>query len=224
MIEKEILPLAIADVDDTYSCVAGISLENEWLRPEPIYRSDLMNNSEIDFDHITRFELKNNEVGRRLEDRALFEEHHFTKEKVMNSLEKEKLFKKICEPSVDNVFQNGKTAGLFHVNVKDIQFGRSFGAGRKIRIIFEDQTGKEFNFIVVDKKFKEWFLNIFVSKSKTIIITKKELLLKELQGEHSYFAVTLSDNKGNFPGTYNGCHALISGVHILDKNIYIKEY
>lgn len=224
MIMKAILPLAIADVDDTYACVAGISLEHEWLRPESIYKSDLIGDTEIDFDHITKFELESNQAGRRLEDRALGKERYFKKDREMDSVEKEKLFQKMGDPSVDDVFLNGKTAGLFRVNVTDIQFGRTFGAGRKIRITFEDQTGKEFNFIVVDKKFKEWFLDHFVSDVKTIIPSKKELLLEELQGEHSYFAVTLSDNKGNFPGTYNGCHALISGIHILYKNIYEKNY
>jgi hypothetical protein len=223
MIIKEILPLAIADVDDIYACVAGISLEYEWLRPESIYQSDLIGDTEIDFDHITKFALESNQAGRRLEDRELGKKRYFKKGREMDSIEKEKIFQKIGDPSVDDVFLNGKTAGLFRVNVKDIQFGRTFGAGRKIRIIFEDQTGKEFNLIVVDKKFKEWFLDYFISDVKIIIPSKKELLIEELKGDHSYFAITLSDNKGNFPSTYNGCHALISGVHILDRNIYEKN-
>ena len=39
---------------------------------------------------------------------------------------------------------------------------------------------------------------------------------------NTYFAITLSSNKTNFPGSYSGCHALISGIHVLDKNIYKK--
>ena len=224
MIIKAILPLAIADVDDTYACVAGISSEYEWIRPESIYRSDLTGDAEINFDNITYFELENNTATRRPEDRRLGRERFFRKGRKADSTEKQKLFEKVCAESVDDVFQNGRTAGLFKVNVKDILFGRTFGAGRKIRIIFEDQTGKEFNFIVVDKKFKEWFLEHFVCDGRNVIPSKKDILLRKLQGDYSFFAITLSDRKGDFPGTYDGCHALISGIHILDKNIYDEVY
>lgn len=217
---KDILPLAIADVDDTFSCVAGITTDCEWIRPEPIYKTDLSLNSQIDFEHITKFELENNEAGRRMEDRRLLLPRHFTIENEVNHVDKEKIIKRICDISVDAVFDSGRTAAIFKVKVKDIQFGRTFGAGRKIRIIFEDATGKECNFIVVDKKFKEWFLDRYIDETQTIIQSKKSLIFKALQGEHSYFAVTLSGKKGDFPGTYHGCHPLISGIHIMDKNIY----
>lgn len=222
MIKKSILPLAISDVDETYSCVAGVSKELEWLRPEPIFKNDLIDNNKIDFEHFTIFELESNQPADRIEDRRIGNKRFIKQDEEITNVEKEIIFQKINEPSVDNVFNNGKTAGLFKVKVIDIKYGRTFGSGYKIRIIFKDLKEDEFNFMVVDKKFKEWFLNRFVNAEHSINQAEKEILLEELCNGNTYFAITLSSNKTNFPGSYSGCHALISGIHVLDKNIYKK--
>ncbi|MHC1683123.1 MAG: hypothetical protein AB6733_09275 [Clostridiaceae bacterium] len=210
-----ILPLAITDVDENHICVASLNNNGTWIRPEVLFKSDIEdeNSSYFDYQYKTELFLKSSfSKDARIEDRELVRDKPINKAEKLSIEARYEIITKNLDNSVENIFKANRTAGIVRIKLLDINYGRNFGGGKKIRIKFTDDTGTEFNFILAERRFKKWFFSNLDEKDK-LTVTLKDKILNIFVSKEIFFTITLTKKSSGFPGPYNGCHPLIAGVH-----------
>lgn len=203
-----ILPLAITQVDSSLACVAGITDSNEWIRPEPIYVSDIKNGL-FKYEYTTKITYeKLNVVDARKEDKRLWgAKNQYFRPKYDKNF-KSRIYT-VLDESLENIFCSGRSVGIIKINIKDITYGRTLGGKKNFRLIFTNNN-KEYNFIVRDYFFvqemqKELINGRLQEKYKKNIITKYSI-------SEVFLTVSLT-KPTSFSGPYNGCHAIAAGIH-----------
>lgn len=153
MIKENILPLAITQVDLTFACVAGITDQNEWIRPKPVYVSDI--ESQIfKYAHVTEIHCNSlNDRTLRREDKAIFREN-LSDPNIQQDNNVRLRINKILDQSLDSIFMSDRTVGIIKIKIKDITYGKSLGGKKNFRIIFNDLS-KERNLIIGDYFLKQ---------------------------------------------------------------------
>lgn len=209
---EEIIPLAICNLPDNQVCVAALNNNGQWIRPCPVYQTDIVEGALFNYLQKTILLLKPlTDSNKRLEDRAFFRDS-IRVEKMKQEWVHAHILKYL-DQSVEDVFERGRSAGIVCPIVKDLTYKRGLGGKKNIRISFEDGIGKLHNFIVVENRFKTRILEE-VDFDDNLEEEVRLQFLRELQNDDVYFTITLmTKNSTTFPGPYDGCHPLISGIH-----------
>ncbi len=222
---EKIYPLAITDIDEQMICVSGVNEKGEWIRPEPLYQSDLTGEDGPLFSYRCQsdlFVVPSTAEEQRVEDRDLLRRYEINISDPLTDKEWLALLCTNCTPSVQAVFECGRSIGLIQAEVIDIQYGRNLGGGKKIRMIFRDQTNEEYNFIVADRQLKERILQQLNEQGEWDCIAREQLLRQLTKGK-LYLTVGLTRRVTGFPGPYNGCHPLVTGVHLIPHFVNKRE-
>lgn len=209
----KLIPFAITDIDAEHVCVAGIGEDGTWIRPEPILRTDIDVNSYFAYGHMTEFYVEaSTAVEKRIEDKDYVREKPTSIIQELTPDETKKIIQQRLDDSVEEIFASGRSIGFIKPKVIDITYGRNLGGSNKIRLIFTDQKGAKYNLIVVERKFKGLVLKN-LNESGQLDIEKRQKILEILSKTELYFSVGLSRKNTSFPGPYDGCHALVVGIH-----------
>lgn len=213
MNRTRLIPFAITDIDEEHVCVAGIGEDGTWMRPEPLFRSDIDVNSYFAYGHATELCVEaSTAVEKRIEDRDFVREKPTTIVQELTPDEVKKIIQQRLDGSVEEIFASGRSIGFIKPKVLDITYGRNLGGTKKIRLIFTDQKDVKYNFIVAERKFKGLVLKN-LDENGQLDIEKKQKILKLLSETELYFSVGLTRKMTGFLGPYDGCHALVVGLH-----------
>lgn len=223
--EKErFYPLAITDIDEVHVCVCGIKEDGTWIRPEPLFQSDLDPSNGPYFRYGCLTELytsPSTAEEKRQEDRDIIRSMQIRISDPLSNEEWRNLIVKNLDLTLDSIFSKGRSAGLLKVTVNEISYGRNLGGGKKVRLIFQDESGASYNFILADRRYKQFVLQHLDDNGELAPQVKQELLSFFPQ-DNTYFSVGLTRKTSPFPGPYNGCHPLVVGVHTFPDYMHMK--
>lgn len=208
MQKEYILPLAITQVDSTFACVAGLTNQNAWIRPEPVYIEDIRSGF-FRYEHLTEILYnQTNAPEARKEDKSICRENLYELN-IKHDNNVCSRIKKILDKSLDTIFDNERTVGIVKIEITDITYGKTLGGKKNFRIIFIDSK-REHNLIIADYYLKHEIQQQLVNdelpkQSKINFITKYSNM-------EIFLTVSLT-KPTPFPGPYNGCHAIAAGFH-----------
>lgn len=214
--------LAISKLYNTRISIVGVDENRRWIRPMPMYQSDLFDKEKKVFDvfGVTEINIKDwwGSVPRP-EDRFYVrtEQQELTKLRDLDTNEKVKLLRSLVDTSVDAIFSHGRTLGLIRPVVKDVNFRRNpyFPSEYEARFVFEDSIGGvTYNWMSNDMV---WHQNLqdYIRENPGMLSTKLKELRDVLNTRESYFVIGLTRLFMENPGPYGGCWPQVLGVIII---------
>lgn len=216
-------PLAITEIDEERVCVAGITEDGLWVRPEPLFRDDILEGEDSAFSYqvLTEVTLTDSTATeRRIEDYDIVRAFPIIRVKKASDEEWAALLRNHCDNSVNDIFGKNRSIGLIRPRILDIGYRRSIGGGRRVRIKFSDTSNTVFDLVVADRQFRNWVISKINERGELEPSIRDEILNKWSKCE-VYFSVGLTRKTTvNFPGPYGGCHALVVGVHTIPNCLY----
>lgn len=214
--------LAVSRLYNTRVSLVGVDENRRWIRPMPMYQSDLYNGEEKNFDIFGITEISINDwwgAAPRPEDRFFVRNEQMAPSivKVLNEVEKVKLLRSLVDSSADFIFSRGRTLGLIKPNVKDVNFRRNpyNPLEYEARFVFEDGTGGiEHNWMATDLLWYQKFHD-FIRENPGMLSAKLKETKEMLNTRETYFVVGLTKIFIENPGPYGGCWPQVLGVIIL---------
>lgn len=214
--------LAVSRLYNTRVNLVGVDENRRWIRPMPMYQSDLYNGEEKVFDIFGVTEISINDwwgPAPRPEDRFYVrnEQTSPTLVKTLNEVEKVRLLRSLVDSSVDSIFSRGRTLGLIKPSVKDVNFRRNpyNPLEYEARFVFEDGiSGFEHNWMATDIFWHQKFQD-FIRENPGMLSAKLKETKELLNSRESYFVVGLTKIFLENPGPYGGCWPQVLGVIIL---------
>ncbi len=215
----KLAPLAITDVDEDNVCVSGITSTGKWIRPEDLFPSDIDIHTDANFlyQHYTElFVLPSTSDEIRVEDRDIVRAKPVRVIRKLHSEEWKEFLASHVDLSVESVFGSKRSVGLIKPReIQKVHYGRTLGGTRKARVKFTDQTGRDYNFILVDKFFKAFIVKL-LNEELTLSEHVEQNIIASLPKNMTFFTIGLTRKISNgFPGPYNRCHPLVTGVHTI---------
>jgi hypothetical protein len=211
--------LAISKLYNTRINLVGVCDNKQWIRPMPMYLSDLYSKEGGVFQIFGVIEMNLNDwwgVAPRPEDRFFSRVDHQPPNliKVLSDAEKVKHLRTVVDHSVDSIFSRGRTVGLIKPVVKDVNFRRNpyNPTEFEARMVFEDSSRRtSHNWMTTDLLWhKKFMLNI---RDKPGSLSAKLREARDLlNSEESYFVIGLTKVFIEHPGPYGGCWPQVLGV------------
>jgi hypothetical protein len=211
--------LAISKLYNTRISLVGVCENRRWIRPMPMYLSDLYSRDGSAFEVFSVMEMNLNDwwgAAPRPEDRFFTRVEHQPPSfiKVLSDAEKVKLVRSLVDHSVDSIFSRGRTLGLIKPVVKDVNFRRNPYSPQEFeaRMVFEDSSGRTcHNWMATDLPWYQKFLNNIKENPGSLTARLKEAK-DVLNSKESYFVIGLTKIFIEHPGPYGGCWPQVLGV------------
>lgn len=202
-----ITPLAITRVDEQSGCVAGLTEQGLWIRPQPVSLNALVKPPyQFCYEKIVTLTLnKKNNDNTRTEDYTLIDIAATNQQKTkFNSVIKQALIERFLDLNVTTAFTKLRSVGIIRATIHDLYYKRATGGRTFLRMKFSDITGKIYDWIV-----PEINLNHAVKQSSS----PNELVDRLSKLPHIYLTIGLTLPNNRFPGKFRGCHPLVVGLH-----------
>jgi len=213
--------LAVSKLYNTRISLVGVDENRRWIRPMPMYQSDLYNGESKVFDIFGITEISLNDwwgTAPRPEDRFFIRNEQLapTMIKILNDVEKVRLLRSLADGSVDAIFSRGRTIGLIKPSVKDVNYRRNpyYPEEFEARFVFEDAAGTAFNWMVTDLAWHQKFQD-FIKENPGQLSAKLKETRELLNSREGYFIIGLTKIFLEYPGPYGGCWPQVLGVIIL---------
>lgn len=209
-----LLPLAITQVDSTYGCVAGMTPDGRWLRPEPVYVADVADvEPRYIFGRPVHFRLApSRRTDPRPEDRECVEwlpAVHAVSDWEISRLET--WLSSHCDANVAAGFSGMRSAALIEATPQHIEVLCTTRQRLLVRLTFRDAAEESHAWIVPDFAFSQTVTAILHGvPDKTERATR---LVEYLGSTRMFLAITLTKPLGHARGAIRGCQPLVSGVH-----------
>jgi hypothetical protein len=216
------ITLAVSRLYNTRISVVGVDSHRQWIRPMPMYQSDLYQDNEPTFGIFDVMEIDLNDwwgSSSRREDRffSRTDPPYAKKVATHNPAERARLLRTLIDDSVDAIFSRGRTLGLIKPYVKDVNFRRNpFNPVEyEARFAFEDTLGGiTHNWMSIDMSWHQKF-QTFIRENPGQLSNKLKETKEELNSRECYFVIGLTRLFLEFPGPYGGCWPQVLGVIIL---------
>lgn len=212
----ELVPLAVTLDTEGGACVAGVTAQGRWLRPEPVTAAEVTGADPVYTMHRpVRLDLGPATGGdARPEDRAV----RGTPRRAgpfAGPDERAALLAAVADPDVATAFADGRSAGLVAVRPLRYRRQRSTGGRTFLRLEFTDRTGERFDWIVRDVRLL--LDNDLRLPPNGDADGRDPGTLPAGPGAPELFAaVGLTHPNHRFPGRFRGCHPLVVGLHPAD--------
>jgi len=214
--------LAISKLYNTRVNLVGVDENNCWIRPMPVYQSDIFVQEPKAFEIFGVTELMLNDwwgTASRPEDRFFVRNTQIAPRlvRVLNENERVKLLRSLVDGSVDSIFSRGRTLGLIRAFVKDLNFRRNpyNPLEYEARLVFEDGAGKlTYNWMVTDFMWHKSFQE-FIRENPGKLSSRLKEMRQLLNSRESYFVIGLTRIFLEHPGPYGGCWPQVLGIIIL---------
>jgi len=213
--------LAVSRLYNTRVSLVGVDENRRWIRPMPMYQSDLYSGEEKVFDIFGVTEIAINDwwgTAPRPEDRFFVRSEQMPPSmfRTLNETEKVRLLRSLLDFSVDSIFSRGRTLGLIKPTVKDANFRRNpyNPTDYEARFVFEDGTGLEHNWMSADLLWYQKFHD-FIRENPGMLSAKLKETKDMLNTRETYFVVGLTKIFLENPGPYGGCWPQVLGVIVL---------
>jgi hypothetical protein len=214
--------LAISKLYNTRISIVGVDEGRRWIRPMPMYQSDLYSKDNLVLNVFTVAEISINDwwgSSPRPEDRFFNRKEQQQPVKLwdMKESERAKFLRSLADVSVDAIFSRGRTVGLIKPTVKDANFRRNpyYPAEYEARFVFEDGIGGTVHNWMCNDLMWHQNLQEFIRKNPGMLSSKLKELKDLLNTRESYFVVGLTKLLLEYPGPYGGCWPQVLGVIIL---------
>lgn len=200
----EFVPLAVTLDTEGGACVAGVTAEGRWLRPEPVTAAQVAG---TDPGYVMHRPVRlvlgpATGDGARPEDRAAGGAPRRAGPPA-GPAGRAALLAAVADPDVATAFAGGRSAGLVAVRPLGFRHQRSTGGRTFLRMEFTDSTGEHFDWIVRDLRLLD------AGPGEVALPTGPEAPVL-------YAAVGLTHPNHRFPGRFRGCHPLVVGLHPAD--------
>jgi hypothetical protein len=210
----DLVPMAITRADSTHGCVAALSADGEWLRPEPVFTNILEGPDSIfSYRRFVRCHLGPSRFSDcRPEDRQLLAGPDLIP--VARPLDDEEWFawcKKHCDPGVSACFTGERSIGLIEAMPERIYLKRSTQKRLFVRMVFRDASGAIYDWIVPEIRFSRLGFTVFCDD--TFLSEPGALFLQRLRAARVFLCIGLTKPNNWLPGMFRGCHPLVVGVH-----------
>lgn len=214
--------LAISRLYNTRISLVGVDENRRWIRPMPMYQSDLYNGGQKVFEIFGVTEICLNDwwgTASRPEDRFFVrnEQQIPSLIKTLSDVERMRLLRSLLDSSVDSIFSRGRTLGLIKPTVREVNFRRNpyNPMEYEARFIFEDGTaGFEHNWMATDLLWHQKFHD-FIRENPGMLSAKLKETKDMLNTRETYFVVGLTRIFLENPGPYGGCWPQVLGVLVL---------
>ena len=214
--------LAISKLYNTRVNLVGVDENHRWIRPMPVYQSDIFAQEKKAFEIFGVTELVLNDwLGPvpRAEDRFFVRNPQVLPQlvKVLDQSEKAKLLRSLVDDSVDAIFSRGRTLGLIKAVVKDVNFRRNpyNPLEYEARLVFEDKVGNmSYNWMVTDLMWHKTFQE-FIRQNPGKLSERLKEMRQILNTRESYFVIGLTRIFIEYPGPYGGCWPQVLGILVL---------
>ncbi|HHX23022.1 MAG TPA: hypothetical protein GX723_03270 [Thermoanaerobacterales bacterium] len=214
--------LAISKLYNTRINLVGVNENRQWIRPMPVYQSDLFSQGKKVFEVFSVTEMVLNDwwgAAPRAEDRFFVRNPQISPQKIktLNDDEKAKLLRSIVDKSVDSIFSRGRTLGIIKASIKDVNFRRNLynPTEYEARLVFEDPTGAmTYNWMVTDLMWHNKFEN-FIRENPGLLSSKLKETREKLNERESFFVIGLTRVFLEYPGPYGGCWPQVLGIIVL---------
>lgn len=211
--------LAVSRLYNTRISVVGVDQYRQWIRPMPMYQSDLFQENEAVFGIFDVMEIDLTDwwgSSSRREDR-FFNRSVIPQAKKVGALtpaETAKTLRGLVDDSVDAIFSRGRTLGIVKPYVKDVNFRRNLfnPVEYEARFTFEDTLGGVIhNWMSIDLAWYQKFQG-FIRENPGQLSVKLKDTKDELNTCESYFIIGLTRLFLEYPGPYGGCWPQVLGV------------
>ena len=214
--------LAVSRLYNTRVSVVGVDLSRQWIRPMPMYQSDLYHGNESIFESFGVTEVCLNDwwgSSSRREDRFFTrnEPPYAKKVTALSESERARLLRSLLDDSTDAIFSRGRTLGLIKPYVKDVNFRRNpyNPVEYEARFVFEDTLGGiTHNWMSIDISWHKKFQS-YIRENPGQLSYKLKETKDELNSRETYFVIGLTRLFLELPGPYGGCWPQVLGVIIL---------
>ncbi len=204
-----LVPLAVTLADGEAACVAGLSDDGAWLRPEPIAAGQVTGDDPVyDFFRPVGLDLAPSvEPDARPEDRAVVTGPHPGAS--VPAPQRAALLRAHADHTVEDAFRGERSTGLVQVRPLRLRHRRATGGRTFLRLTFTDASGTEYDWIVRD-------VRLLRDLAPGADADDLAPALAGPQAPALYLAIGLTKPNGRFPGRFRGCHPLVVGVHPAD--------
>jgi len=213
--------LAVARTEHGQVCIAGISENGEWIRPQGVYESDMVN--EPPFKNLCLSSLYVDAWrGRRPRKEDRFFVYGAGIEKELNASAKKAFLEEHVDASVDAVFKRGRSLGVIkplgitQVYEEKVRTKNAKNYEHYIRFNFKDASGRV---------YRRWscrcnaFYNTWNEMKKKHRWTYGWRMLRYLRKNETYLAIGLTHSDYGVPKLEYGAYPMIVGVHVV-RNSY----
>jgi hypothetical protein len=204
--------MAITKADDTHACVGALTMDWQWVRPEPVTLDDVSGTTSAwRYGHWTRVELGPPTVDDpRPEDRALRGGAELAGQ--WTAARCREFADSRVDATVEAALSGYRSLGMVHARLHRVYAKRATRGRLFIRFVFSDVTGEEFDWIVPDVACSVPLLS--QARDGQLPAATADGIRDALQ-EHGPLLLTLGLTRPNnrLPGKFRGCHPLVVGVH-----------
>jgi hypothetical protein len=207
-----LVPLAVTLAEGGDACVAGLTADGAWLRPEPVTAGQVSgaDPAYAFFRSVSLVLAPSAEPDARSEDRAVVS-GPWPGVPLVGSARSE-LLRKHADADVEEAFRGERSTGLVAARPTRLRHRRATGGRTFLRLTFTDASGTGYDWIVRD-------VRLLHDPAFAAGVADPDDVAPALAGPHApplYLAVGLTKPNGRFPGRFRGCHPLVVGVHPAD--------
>ncbi|MEU6021895.1 hypothetical protein [Micromonospora sp. NPDC047134] len=212
----ELVPLAVTLAEGEGACVAGLTDDGSWLRPEPVTAAQVTGEDPVyDFFRVVTLDLgAGTEPDARPEDRAVLADPR--PGAFVPQARRAALLRRYTDATVEEAFGGERSAGLVEVRPLRLHHRRATGGRTFLRLTFVDACDTEYDWIVRDVRMLRDFATA----------ADPDDVAPALAGPDApalFLAVGLTKPNGRFPGRFRGCHPLVVGVHPADGSAPTRQ-
>ncbi|MFF8960030.1 hypothetical protein [Streptomyces sp. NPDC014894] len=218
---SELVPLAVTLDTDGGACVAGVTPERRWIRPEPVTAAQVTGGDPVYAMHRPVLLALGAPTGPRArpEDRSVHGAPRPARPPLAPA-ERTGLLADVADPDIATAFAGGRSAGLVAVRPLRYHRRRATGGRTFLRLEFTDASGELFDWIVRDVRLlgdgDDGPIRVTPDPGDPGGGDPAAALPAGTGAPLLYAAVGLTHPNDRFPGRFRGCHPLVVGLHPAD--------
>jgi hypothetical protein len=203
----ELLPFAITQFG-LDSCVAGVDLHGDWIRPVPILPEHLAGTAPVfRYDYVSCVLLGSRPTDGQAEDRTLLETS--SPPRLVDPATRLQLLDHATDTCVAVALSPGRSIGMVAARNCRVEARRHTGGRKYLRMSFTDLVGETFDWVCAELMLnRNWRASAEAAEAEWI--ERASRILAEID---PILAIALGDRNDRFPGRYDGRHPLCVGIH-----------
>jgi len=219
------LPLAITRVGNDEACVAGVTEDGLWIRPEPVSLDQVQREpAAYDYSRWSVVDLAESIAeDHRWEDRTVLNPETVCIAGSVTSAERATMLARYTDADVSSALEGQRTVGLIRVTLHLVYAKRATGGRVFLRGAFTDSAGKDYDWIIPELAFARLARPFVVDGQLKPAFAER--FRDALSRVPTFFTVGLTKREHRFPGRFKGCHPLVVGIHTVpDYHAFVARW
>lgn len=205
--------MAVTKASDSHACVGALTVDGEWVRPEPVTLDQVRDRSTSPwrYGRWTTVELGSPTAAEpRPEDRTVRTPPRPAERWAASRCRE--WTARYVDNSVHEALAGERSLGMVYADLHRVFTKRATRGRLFLRFVFSDRTGEQFDWIVPDIDTADPLLASVRDGELPAELAQRT---RDSLQEHGPLLLTLGLTRPNnrFPGRFRGCHPLVVGVH-----------